>query len=265
MTKIGNFGDIFPPRELGEANPWGRHIESRIEGVEKEIVQYTQNTSSSGRIQEARAQVLSNQIVRLNSQQGELEFQQGVLSAQQQALSNHQALLNSQQAELAAQQSDLANQQQSLTNQQTLLTQLVNSMPRNSGGQARNTNWSINTAPTNGAWTTVSSVTVTVPAGNLNRVAVTAWGNASATSSNVYESAMQARIVIAGTGSSAFEGTIETLAATVRSTVNASYFREFAVSGNVQVTLQVRGRYNSFPATNVSNLTVSAGFTQVGL
>lgn len=187
-----------------------------------------------------------------------------VETLRQDFLSNNRSLAG-QLGVVGRQIEELSLQQQELESQQNSLVLLFNSLPRNDGAQQRDTGWSVDTAPTTGAWTTVSSASISVPDG-VNRAAVTSWGSASATSSNVYESAMQARIVVSGTGSSPFEGMMETLASTVRCTVNASYFREFSVSpgDSVAVQLQVRGRYSGFPASNVSNLTVSVGFTRVG-
>lgn len=237
------FGHVFPARNLGAGEDWGRSAEERIQDLEGELLKLTQVQSNDGRSLNARTDAISSQLL--------------MLSAQQEALQVAQEELEIQQRELSVQQSQLDAQQESLL-------MLVSSLPRNDGFQERSTGWSIDTAPVGGSWTTVATGSVSVP-NNMTRVAVTAWGNASATSSNVYESAMQARIVVSGTGSPEVEGMMETLASTVRSSVHVAFFREFSVVGasSVTVNLQVRGRYDDFSATNVANLTVGAGFTAV--
>lgn len=144
------------------------------------------------------------------------------------------------------------------------IIELFNRMPLNDGRQVDQSGWSIDSPAATGAWTTVATAEINRPA-NMNRVAVSCVGTASATSQNVYESAMQARILVNGAASVPREGTIEQLAAVVRSSVNLGFFHEVSpLTTKLTVELQLRGRYKDFLPTNTASLTVSAGFSKVG-
>lgn len=152
----------------------------------------------------------------------------------------------------------------------TLVDQMVtlfNRMPQNGGAQIDRSGWSIDTPPANGAWTTVASASIPRPA-NMNRGAVTTVGNVSATATpgSFGHSAIQCRILINGVASTVREGTLETLASTVRSSLSMGFFHELTGLGGAAVTveLQARGRYSDFPASNLASLSVSIGFTRVG-
>lgn len=145
------------------------------------------------------------------------------------------------------------------------MIRLFNAMPLNDGRQVDRTGWSVDTAPATGAWTTVASGTITRPA-NMNRVAVTAIGNAAGIINAAgLSGSPQVRLVIAGTASSPTEGSSEIRGQTVRGVMQASFFREFAPATSVTVELQVRGRMSEFSASNTASMTISAGFTRVGI
>ena len=145
------------------------------------------------------------------------------------------------------------------------MIRLFNAMPLNDGRQVDRSGWSVDTAPAAGAWTTIVSGTITRPP-NMNRVAVTAIGNASGIINAAGASGSpQVRLVIAGTASAMSEGASEYRGQTVRGIMQASFFREFAPGASVLVELQVRGRMSEFASSNIASLTISAGFTRVGI
>ena len=152
----------------------------------------------------------------------------------------------------------------------TLVDQMVtlfNRMPQNGGAQIDRSEWSVDTPPVGGEWSTVASASIQRP-DNMNRAAVTTVGNVSATAQagQFGNSAIQCRILINGVTSTAREGTIELLVNTVRSSLSMGFFHELTGLGGAAVTveLQARGRYSDFPASNLASLSVSIGFTRVG-
>lgn len=157
---------------------------------------------------------------------------------------------------------EAVEQQGVLLNQ---MVELFNRMPQNDGRQVDVSGWSIDTPPANGAWTTVATATIPRPA-NMNRAAVMAVATASAITETAYPGAIQGRILINGVASAANVGALETLASNSRSSLNMGFFHELSGLGgaNVSVQLQLRGRYNDFPASNVASLSASIGFTRIG-
>lgn len=100
MPDLNNFGDVFPPRNLGGATPWGRHVETRIVGVEQEVIGSAQRVQNENRVTSARADLLAGQMGTLSEQQKELEQQQDALLVQQGALEAQQQALELQQESL---------------------------------------------------------------------------------------------------------------------------------------------------------------------
>lgn len=158
---------------------------------------------------------------------------------------------------------------QTVEQQGILLDQVValfNRMPQNDGRQVDTSGWSIDTPPVGGAWVTVATATIPRPS-TMNRAAVMAVATAAATTSDtLYAAAVRGRILINGVASAEREGTLESLAAAVRTSLNAGFFHELVGLGGSSVTvqLQLRGRYNEYPATNTASLSVSVGFSRVG-
>lgn len=145
------------------------------------------------------------------------------------------------------------------------MIRLFNAMPQNDGRQVDRIGWSVDTPPAAGDWTTVASAEIDRPV-NMNRVAVMVTGNASGVINNAGSSGSpQMRLVIDGIASAGSEGSSELRGSTVRGVMQASFFREYEPASKVNVQLQVRGRMSEFAASNVASLTVSAGFTRVGL
>lgn len=114
MSKTNNFGDVFPPRNLGQGDPWGRHQEIRVIGLERSIEGVSQEFRNEQRVLSARAELQADQMKKLarqqdllDEQQRELAFQQGLLQSQQEALENQHELLQFQQSQLQSQQDQL--------------------------------------------------------------------------------------------------------------------------------------------------------------
>lgn len=165
MSKLNNFSDVFPPRNLGPGDPWARHSEDRILGLEREVRILAQVRDNDISVMSARAELTADQIAILSGQQK-------VMPLQQDELSSHQGLLEAQQDILSQQQSLLEAQQDTLSDLQTQLDVLVNSTPVTSTVSGDISGFSIPEDTRNQI-----TLTVPVPAGKT-RASVFAIGQA---------------------------------------------------------------------------------------
>jgi hypothetical protein len=145
------------------------------------------------------------------------------------------------------------------------LTLFVNAIPQIVSGQANVEGWTVDSPPETGDWKTVATVRLTRPEGR-SRAVVQGIVNASGVqNTDQYGNfALQGRLIIAGAASPALVGALEPAASTSRSTLTMSHIRDFNTSAaSVLVEVQLRGRYDDYPASNVVSLSVQASFTQV--
>lgn len=142
MYKLGNMGDTFPPRNLGEGERWGRHVEVRVNGIERSLNSLGETLGNGNKTLTARAESIGDQIGRIVSQQEELELQQDVISGQQE-------VLEVQQRSLQAQQDTLESQQEALEQQQIQLTSVVNAIPVTTARTGSDANFVIGNGTTN--------------------------------------------------------------------------------------------------------------------
>lgn len=66
---LPNAGDVWPRRDLGAAEDWGRKIENRVEGAERAILQLNQTLNNLSRGVSSRDSVVAGQMAVIASQQ----------------------------------------------------------------------------------------------------------------------------------------------------------------------------------------------------
>lgn len=137
---LPNAGDVWPRRNLGIAENWGRKVEDRVVGAERAILLLDQTMGNISRAQSGRDSTIASQL--------------DVLSTQQEMLAALVENLSLQQSQLTGVVADLATQQQTLSSQQTQLTNLVKALPVTSSHSGSLNGYSI-------------------PAGNSNRYTIT--------------------------------------------------------------------------------------------
>lgn len=135
MYKLGNVGDTFPPRNLGDGERWGRHVEVRVKGIEGSLNSLGETLGNGNKTLTARAESIGDQIGRIVTQQEVLELQQDVISGQQEVLE--------------LQQRRLQAQQETLEHQQTQLASVVNAIPVTTARTGSDANFVIGNGTTN--------------------------------------------------------------------------------------------------------------------
>lgn len=153
MNKLDNFGDVFPPRDLGAAENWGRAHDERVQQLERAVQNLRLRVSNEGRALGGRAESQSDQLK--------------ILSRQQEILEEQQLLLGHQQVDLEVQQVTLLNQQETLERQQYVLeqqqdelSQVVSSLPITGAYSSSISNFSIPSGDSNR-----TTISIPVPSG----------------------------------------------------------------------------------------------------
>lgn len=244
MSKTNNFGDVFPPRNLGQGDPWGRHQEVRVIGLERSIEGVSQEFRNEQRVLSSRAELQADQMKALARQQD-------ILDEQQQALAFQQGVLQSQQEALEA-------QHELLQDQQTQLTEVVNSIPVTLTVSRTSNGYTLPSGTRN-----IISAPVMIPEGKT-RASVFAFGQAFFNSGSVAQANIAAwRVVIDGDqGPFGFNIPLNMDG----KSVSVSHAHDLSVSSggigllNIRLQAVVGSAHPTFPE-NSANLFASVSFT----
>lgn len=111
---------VFPPRNLGIAEKWGREVESRILSIESTLSGLRQLFDNLGRHSSSQDTIISRQIA-------DLTEALDTLSRNQETLSDTQGTLSSLLSQAQSQQSQISSLLSQITSNQQRITQTISS------------------------------------------------------------------------------------------------------------------------------------------
>ena len=152
-SNVRNFGKVFPARNLGSAEGWGRVAEDRIRDLENEVTQLRQSVLSSSRVNDSRSDAAAAQLRKLMDQQRVLDNSSGGFEGVASALSQARTRLD----ELS---SNIYNIQGQVLSQFAMIETISQSVPKSFVETETVTGFPLTTT-----LSTVVSISVPVPEG----------------------------------------------------------------------------------------------------